>query len=200
MSVEPSDPDVPSRPRFIVDGDGLTALPAASTVPGSPRGRRREPPAAAETAGRRSVKVAGDLPPPRPARRVRRMRRLLLRVALLGATVVALAVLGFVALLLSTGIPAARVPLQQLIIEDVRGVRLATVITGRSEERLALEEIAPIARDAVVAAVSTSIRVSIRSASGVRCGRPCVRARFVRAGRPSPSSTSKTSTSAIRRA
>ena len=80
------------------------------------------------------------------------MRRLLLRVALLGVSVVALAVLGFVALLLSTGIPAARVPLQQLIIEDVRGVRLATVITGRSEERLALEEIAPIARDAVVAA------------------------------------------------
>ena len=70
----------------------------------------------------------------------------------LGVVVVLLAVLGFVVLLMSTGIPAARVPLQQLIIEDVRGVRLATVVTGRPEERLALDEIAPIARDAVVAA------------------------------------------------
>ena len=76
----------------------------------------------------------------------------MLRLVLFGVVVVLLAVLGFVAVLLSTGIPAARVPLQQLVIEDVRGVRLATVVTGRSEERLALEEIAPIARDAVVAA------------------------------------------------
>ncbi len=76
----------------------------------------------------------------------------MLRLVLLGTVVLLLAVLGFIALLLSTGIPAARVPLQQLIIEDSRGVRLATVVTGRPEERLALEEIAPIARDAVVAA------------------------------------------------
>ena len=107
-------------------------------------------PASAEVVGRRRLEFGGD--PPRSLRRVRRVRRLVLRLVLFGAVVVLAAVLGFVALLLSTDIPAARVPLQQLIIEDFRGVRLATVITGRSEERLALEEIAPIARDAVVAA------------------------------------------------
>lgn len=67
-------------------------------------------------------------------------------------TVALLAIGAFAVLLATTGIPAARVPLQQLVIEDVRGVRLATVVTGRPEERLALDEIAPIARDAVIAA------------------------------------------------
>lgn len=58
----------------------------------------------------------------------------------------------FAALLAATDLPPAMTPLQQLVIEDVRGVPLATVLTGRPEERLALVDIAPIAREAVVAA------------------------------------------------
>ena len=91
-----------------------------------------------------------DRRPRRPRRR--RLRRWFLRVALLGVAFGVLTTGAFVALIATTKIPAARTPLQQLIIEDVRGVRLATIITGRPEERLALAEIAPIAREAVVAA------------------------------------------------
>ena len=58
----------------------------------------------------------------------------------------------FVVLVATTTIPAARIPLQQLVIDDVRGERMATITTGRVEERLSLTEIAPIAREAVVAA------------------------------------------------
>jgi penicillin-binding protein 1A len=58
----------------------------------------------------------------------------------------------FLVLVATTRIPAARVPLQQLVIDDARGVQIATIVTGRPEERLALNEIAPIAREAVVAA------------------------------------------------
>ena len=87
-----------------------------------------------------------------PVVRRRGLRRWILRFTLLGASVGILLIGAFLVLIAVTDIPAARTPLQQLIIEDVRGVRLATIVTGRPEERLALSEIAPIAREAVVAA------------------------------------------------
>ena len=89
---------------------------------------------------------------PFAGRRERRLRRLFVRLVLLGFGVGLFAIGAFVLLISRTDLPPARTPLQQLIIEDVRGVRLATVLTGRPEERLALNEIAPIAREAVVAA------------------------------------------------
>ena len=71
---------------------------------------------------------------------------------ILGVVVTFVIIGAFAVLVATSTIPAARVPLQQLIIEDARGVRVATVVTGRPEERLALNEIAPILREAVIAA------------------------------------------------
>lgn len=84
--------------------------------------------------------------------RPRRLRRFVLRLVLVSVVFGVLLVGAFLALIVTTKLPAARTPLQQLVIEDVRGVRLATVLTGRPEERLALADIAPITREAVVAA------------------------------------------------
>ncbi len=82
----------------------------------------------------------------------RRGARLVLRLLLAGVVVVIGLAGAFIVLVVTTTIPAARTPLQQLVIDDVRGERMATITTGRAEERLSLAEIAPIAREAVVAA------------------------------------------------
>jgi penicillin-binding protein 1A len=69
-----------------------------------------------------------------------------------GLFVFVLLACAFAVLVVRTKIPSARIPLQELVIEDAQGVRLATVSTGRAEEYVSLNEIAPIAREAVVAA------------------------------------------------
>ena len=77
----------------------------------------------------------------------------MVRRVLLAVVVMMIALVGaFIVLVVTTRIPAARTPLQQLIVDDFRGERIATITTGRAEERLSLAEIAPIAREAVVAA------------------------------------------------
>ena len=76
----------------------------------------------------------------------------MVRRVLLAVVVMMIALVGaFIVLVVTTRIPAARTPLQQLIVDDFRGERIATITTGRAEERLSLAEIAPIAREAVVA-------------------------------------------------